>query len=81
MGRKSDVSRESRCTGQLRWEEKAIILSTWTTSSCQCWSKLSREAEQYLCEGLGAWVRGQGATINSNVERQRGGNTVKRNSL
>lgn len=30
---------------KLRWGEKAIVLSTWTKSSCQSWSKLSRLAE------------------------------------
>ena len=36
---------------------------------------------QYLCEGLEAWVRHQGYTINSYVERHRSGNTVNRNGL
>ena len=36
---------------------------------------------QHLCEGLEAWVRGQGHIIDSHVEGHRGWNTVNRNDL
>ena len=58
--------------------------SFWTPGPCAAISIRVNShiwLRHYLCEGLEAWVRGQGHIIDSHVEGHRGGSTVNRNDL